>query len=411
MTSDDVCLGLLPMFHIYGLNCVLGQAVRQGARVLLVDGFDPGGLLGPDRGGGGHQHPAGAARRGGLGRTRRPARQARPGHDDPVRCLGRSIPSSPRRSSPSSGKHIEQGYGLTETAPVIATTFGSPRAEGAAPKPGSVGRPLPGVELRIVEANGHDAAAGDPAEIWVKGDNLFSGYWPDGVDGPDATTAGIRTGDIGFLDEDGDLTLVDRLTRAGHRLGVQRLSVRGRGRHRRGRRRRAGRGRRPAGRGDRRGRRGIRRAARTPRRRRDHDRRGGRGALPYAAGAVQAARSGSWSCRACRTRPPARSPRVGCAHSPAARRSASTHRDASPHSGDARVVVYSRPGCHLCEVAEAQVAEICAETGDTWARVDITTDDDLTSRFTEQVPGHVRRRARSTTSGGSTRRLRKALAR
>jgi len=56
------------------------------------------------------------------------------------------------------------------------------------------------------------------------------------------------------------------------------------------------------------------------------------------------------------------------------------------HAGDARVVVYSRPGCHLCEVAEALVAEICAETGDTWARVDITGDDDLTARFTDQVP-------------------------
>lgn len=56
------------------------------------------------------------------------------------------------------------------------------------------------------------------------------------------------------------------------------------------------------------------------------------------------------------------------------------------HATDARVVVYSRPGCHLCEAAEAQVAEIVADTGDTWARVDITTDEDLTSRFTEQVP-------------------------
>ena len=56
------------------------------------------------------------------------------------------------------------------------------------------------------------------------------------------------------------------------------------------------------------------------------------------------------------------------------------------HAGDARVVVYSRPGCHLCEVAEALVAEICAETGDSWARVDITDDADLTARFTDQVP-------------------------
>jgi glutaredoxin len=56
------------------------------------------------------------------------------------------------------------------------------------------------------------------------------------------------------------------------------------------------------------------------------------------------------------------------------------------HSDDARVVVYSRPGCHLCETAESLVTEICAETGDSWLRIDITTDEDLTSRFTEQVP-------------------------
>jgi glutaredoxin len=56
------------------------------------------------------------------------------------------------------------------------------------------------------------------------------------------------------------------------------------------------------------------------------------------------------------------------------------------HAGDARVVVYSRPGCHLCETAEQQVAAVCAETGDTWSRVDITTDADLTARFSEQVP-------------------------
>lgn len=52
----------------------------------------------------------------------------------------------------------------------------------------------------------------------------------------------------------------------------------------------------------------------------------------------------------------------------------------------ARVVVYSRPGCHLCDVAEQVVADICAETGDTWTSVDITGDDDLVRRFTDQVP-------------------------
>jgi glutaredoxin len=56
------------------------------------------------------------------------------------------------------------------------------------------------------------------------------------------------------------------------------------------------------------------------------------------------------------------------------------------HADDARVVVFTREGCHLCATAEAQVAEICAETGDTWVRVDIDIDADLRERFTEQVP-------------------------
>lgn len=57
-----------------------------------------------------------------------------------------------------------------------------------------------------------------------------------------------------------------------------------------------------------------------------------------------------------------------------------------PHAADARVVVYTREGCHLCAVAEEQVAQVCAATGDTWVRVDIDDDPDLRERFTEQVP-------------------------
>jgi glutaredoxin len=56
------------------------------------------------------------------------------------------------------------------------------------------------------------------------------------------------------------------------------------------------------------------------------------------------------------------------------------------HAEDARVVLYSRTDCHLCETAEQLVAEVCAETGDSWVRIDIDQDADLASRFTEQVP-------------------------
>lgn len=68
------------------------------------------------------------------------------------------------------------------------------------------------------------------------------------------------------------------------------------------------------------------------------------------------------------------------------RSSSATSAQAVAHADDARVVVYSREGCHLCEVAEAQVAQVCAETGDTWTRIDIDTDPELRQRFTEQVP-------------------------
>jgi glutaredoxin len=51
-----------------------------------------------------------------------------------------------------------------------------------------------------------------------------------------------------------------------------------------------------------------------------------------------------------------------------------------------RVTIYTRPGCHLCEAAEQVVAAVCAETGDTWTTVDISDDEGLTRRFTDEVP-------------------------
>jgi long-chain acyl-CoA synthetase len=108
---------------------------------------------------------------------------------------------------------------LTEAAPVVTSSLASP-----VPKHGSIGRPLPGVSLKLVGANGEDIAVTDddfdddapgspgtdPGEIVIKGDNLFSGYWPDGRDGPDAE-GWWATGDVAYADGDGDLFLVDRL--------------------------------------------------------------------------------------------------------------------------------------------------------------------------------------------------------
>ncbi len=125
----------------------------------------------------------------------------------------------------ATGLAVFEGYGLTETGPVLTSTM----VRGVA-KPGSVGRPLPGVpsrgvgpvELRLVDAGGRplptdedDEDAGGTGIVAVRGPNLFSGYWPDGAFGP-AELPGLgpgwlRTGDVGYLDADGDLHLVDRV--------------------------------------------------------------------------------------------------------------------------------------------------------------------------------------------------------
>jgi long-chain acyl-CoA synthetase len=109
------------------------------------------------------------------------------------------------RFAAAAGVQIYEGYGLTETAPVLTTTLCSP-----APKPDSIGRPIPGIELRLVDDAGDEVDEDDPGEIVVRGANVFAGYWPDGSGGPDPA-GWFRTGDVAYADTDGDLFLVDRV--------------------------------------------------------------------------------------------------------------------------------------------------------------------------------------------------------
>ena len=105
------------------------------------------------------------------------------------------------------GVPVWQGYGLTEASPAVATALGTGRNRA-----GSVGRALPGVTVRVVDGSGEDVLDGDPGEIWVRGPNVFGGYWKD----PEATAEALtddgwlKTGDIGVIGEEGDLFVVDR---------------------------------------------------------------------------------------------------------------------------------------------------------------------------------------------------------
>src|SRR5206468_7557649 len=96
----------------------------------------------------------------------------------------------------STGHYVYEGYGLTETAPVLTTTLCSKVA-----KAGSIGQPIPGIELRLLEA-GEEVDEGDPGELVVRGANLVSGYWSEGAGAP-AADCRLATGDLAYAYEAG----------------------------------------------------------------------------------------------------------------------------------------------------------------------------------------------------------------
>ena len=101
---------------------------------------------------------------------------------------------------------IYEGYGLSEAAPAV-----SAHRRGETIKPGSVGRPLPGVEIRIADPEGKALPTGDIGELLVRGENITPGYYRNEEATRAALKAGwLHTGDLARLDEDGYLYIVDR---------------------------------------------------------------------------------------------------------------------------------------------------------------------------------------------------------
>jgi long-chain acyl-CoA synthetase len=205
--ADDVVLLVLPLAHIYSLNVGLGACITAGATMVLVERFDPQQVLDTiarDRVsvvlGAPPMYVAwlegGLLDDADLGSVRLAVSGAAP---LPVQVF--------ERFREATGVAIEEGYGLTEAGPSVTAN-----SMGPAPRPGSVGLPLPGIELRLVDDDGHDVVRGDPGEVWVRGPNVFQGYWndPEGTAAVLAPGGWLRTGDVGTRDEDGYLYLVDR---------------------------------------------------------------------------------------------------------------------------------------------------------------------------------------------------------
>jgi acyl-CoA synthetase (AMP-forming)/AMP-acid ligase II len=108
------------------------------------------------------------------------------------------------------GCEVMQGWGLTETSPVVTTNYNTPQG----PRPGSVGVPLPNTEMRVVDpATGADVSRGETGELLVRGPQVMKGY----LNAPEATAAmldpdgWLHTGDLGMIDADGYVYIVDRV--------------------------------------------------------------------------------------------------------------------------------------------------------------------------------------------------------
>ncbi len=206
MSSDDVVLCALPLAHIFGLNVVLFAAIRMGATVVMQTRFDVDDSLRLVQ-----QHGI-TVLAGAPPMWRRWSMIDAPdGTWDSVRLAVSGAAALPNEVFEAMrdrhGVAVEEGYGLTETCAVLTTSRGHDL------KPGSVGVPVAGIEMLLVEDDGTVVDAGDAGEIVVRGPGVFSGYYEDAEATDRSLTADgwFWTGDMGVLDDDGYLYIVDRI--------------------------------------------------------------------------------------------------------------------------------------------------------------------------------------------------------
>ncbi|MFE2585388.1 long-chain fatty acid--CoA ligase [Streptomyces sp. NPDC059378] len=206
LTPDDVIYGGLPLFHAFGQTCNLNATVASGACLTLLPRFDAEKTLAmladhgvtvfagvptifsrllrqPDK-------DAYDVSRLRLSLSGGAAMQVQVLRDfqDAFHCV------------------VLEGYGLSETSPVASFNT---LQEG--PRPGSVGTPIQGVEMRVVGDDGKDVPQGEVGEIAIRGHNVMKGYWHR----PEETAAAMRggwfhTGDLGRVDQDGFFWIVGR---------------------------------------------------------------------------------------------------------------------------------------------------------------------------------------------------------
>jgi long-chain acyl-CoA synthetase len=208
----DVVLSVLPLSSFLVHNLVLGWALRDGATIVVVERFDPDETLDLIQ-------EKGVTALIGTPAMFRSWLQATESRDMDLSSIRVAVSTvAPVPLDVLEGFHRRFGvaiwglYGLPEAGGVISTTALGPAAalEPAATN-NSIGRPLPDLEVRLVDELGEDVEEGDPGEMLVRGPSVSNGYW----NSPEATETAFmdgwfRTGDLAYLDDDGYLFLVGR---------------------------------------------------------------------------------------------------------------------------------------------------------------------------------------------------------
>ncbi len=207
LTAEQVILNVLPPFHVFGLTGTVFLPVYLGATVRAIPRFSPMALIKTVE-----EHAVTSliaipSMYAAVLKTKSAAAESFRSVTIAI-SGGEPLPERVRLGfAERFGVDLLEGYGLTETSPVVAAN--APHAA----KVGTVGRPVRNVEVRIVSEEGAEVPAGEAGEIHVRGAGVMKGYYRK----PDATRAVIdadgwfHTGDIGVLDDDGFLAITGRV--------------------------------------------------------------------------------------------------------------------------------------------------------------------------------------------------------
>lgn len=204
--TPHVFLGVIPLFHIFGLNMVLHLSLLVGATLVLSEFVGPAQTADLVD----HHKVTVLSAPPTLWRALARVPLVSPNTFSSVSLAVSGAAKLPPQLKVEVrerlGLELAEGYGLTESSAVVASSIATDAPLG------SVGRLLPGVEGRIVDHQENDCLVGDPGELWVRGPMVFPGYW-GAVAGSHSPLTGdgwLRTGDVAMVDESGYIAIVDR---------------------------------------------------------------------------------------------------------------------------------------------------------------------------------------------------------